>query len=986
MGKTNKFAWLTRTALAGVLMAAPFAIEEAHAQNQPREFHLNIPSQPLSEALRAYAQATGQQIVFSEELVAGRNAVALAGDYTAEAALERLLAGSGLVAVRTPRGALMVLAAGDPRADASSPTQFAGDVSAPSEEEEIVVVGTYLRGVAPAGQQLVIIDEDDIREGGFATAGDVIRSLPQSFNGTTSQDLGLSRAPSAENETGLDLRGFGPGTTLVLMNGRRLAPSGFFGNVVGVSTIPLTAVERVEVLPDGASALYGSDAVGGVINYVLKDDVSGAETMARYGAVTNGGRSEYQIGQNFGLNWNGGHIFVAGEYFEADPLYRFERPQSLADRRPYGGTDNRLTFCNPGTITVGTQTYAIPAGQDGTSLTPSDFTAGTRNLCDHNAGLTLLSDERRSNLFATLEQRVMSGVEVFADLNFVERDVTNVGAGISTLVVPDTNAFYVNPAGGFGQIRVNYDRNRAFGDLALGGSESSIYYVTLGARFELPHDWQVETYVNRGEYRTTRPPVLNSPTGGALNAALADGNPSTAFNPFGDLAVQNPNTLRAIFDENQLSSRHGTEQDIAHALLSGTIMSLPAGDWRFAVGAEYRDVASDATQVRVSAGVEQITASARSRSVESIFAETFIPLLRTAGGQRLELSLAGRYEDYSDFGSAFVPRVGGTWALNQDLSFRASWSQSFRAPDLGDLDELTTTASISDRASPTGPGNVVVLFLQGGNSNLAEENAASWTFGVDYRPSIIRNLALSLTYFDILYEDKIDRLSFLGDLGSPLLQPFLTGSPTAEQREWACGFRFTSNASTISPGPCISADLDYILDIRVQNLGEVLNRGLDAQVSYSPSSPVGDLSFSLAATYLLEYELTVADGATPQSVLNTALNPLRLRLRGSAGWSYGPLSATFFVNYQNSYVSTRTPTPSLPRYEIDSWTTVDVTTALDLEEANPRLAGLSLSLSAQNVFDEDPPIYYQPGVGGSYDPANADLLGRLVSLTLRKRW
>src|SRR5262249_20264692 len=151
-----------------------------------------------------------------------------------------------------------------------------------------------------------------------------------------------------------------------------------------------SAIERIEVLPDGASALYGSDAVGGVVNFKLRRNYTGIETQARVGSVTSGSSKELQFGQALGTSWDRGNALLSLDYYKHDRLQAIDRDQTNSDLTPFGGDNFGATTCNPGTITVGSVTYAIPAGQDGTALTPARFTAGSRNLCNRNQYIDLL--------------------------------------------------------------------------------------------------------------------------------------------------------------------------------------------------------------------------------------------------------------------------------------------------------------------------------------------------------------------------------------------------------------------------------------------------------------------------------------------------------------------------------------------------------------------------------------------------------------------
>ncbi|HVK80110.1 MAG TPA: TonB-dependent receptor, partial [Verrucomicrobiae bacterium] len=274
--------------MALATLIAPAAIA------QEASYTFDIPSQPLADALRAYGQTTGEQIVFRDAEIGARQSAALVGSYTSNDALTRLLDGSGLIYTRRASGVLVVQ-------DPNSPTQL-GDAgrAAPSEdgETDLVVTGTRIRG-APPSVPVITVSNEDMRNAGQNDLGEVIRSIPQNFGGGQNPGVGNSQGAfgnvNVQGASSLNLRGMGPDATLTLLNGSRLAYNGL-NAAVDISAIPSAAVSRVEILPDGASALYGSDAVAGVANIVLRRDFEGAQVSARFGAATDGGGEQQQYG------------------------------------------------------------------------------------------------------------------------------------------------------------------------------------------------------------------------------------------------------------------------------------------------------------------------------------------------------------------------------------------------------------------------------------------------------------------------------------------------------------------------------------------------------------------------------------------------------------------------------------------------------------------------------------------------------------------
>lgn len=333
-------------ALIGAASAAVIAIVSIPAAEAGEPVEIDIPAQDLGAALNAFGRQTGTEIAFSPETVAGKRlAEAVRGEYEPDEALDKVLNGAGLVYRLSDANIIIV---SDPNAKTAEAEERRGffrvaqvdqkddqEVATVSEREdaegardEIVVTGSQIRGVRSASP-VQTFDREAIDMTGVSTLPQFFQTLPQNFNGgiseSTSGVTGDNQADLNLNSgSGINLRGLGNDSTLILLNGRRLAPAGL-GNFVDVSMVPLTAIERVEVLADGASAVYGSDAIGGVVNFILRDDYDGAETRLRYGTATSGDLDDIQLGQTFGAVWDEGHALISYEYQKRDPLDAADR-------------------------------------------------------------------------------------------------------------------------------------------------------------------------------------------------------------------------------------------------------------------------------------------------------------------------------------------------------------------------------------------------------------------------------------------------------------------------------------------------------------------------------------------------------------------------------------------------------------------------------------------------------------------------------------
>ncbi|WP_407352494.1 TonB-dependent receptor domain-containing protein [Luteimonas sp. R10] len=319
-------------------------------------YDFDLPAQSLADSLRAVGSKGSVNVAFEPATVQGRLAPALKGSYSARQALERLLEDSGLV-VRTTEGGSFLVEAQQGETDgerAQTPPGSADDPLATGLRrqstshtmavdvktlDDVVVTGTNLRGatLASLASPIRIVEREEIDRSGYATTGDVIRSLPQAFAGNQNPGAfpigGMAPANNFSAASSADLRGLGPGATLTLLNGRRLAYNGY-ANTVDVGMIPLPALDRVEVVTDGASAIYGSDAVAGVVNFILRDDFEGAETTVRFGGSSRGGAAERQFSQLVGKSWSTGNVLLNVERYEQEALYADQRDVSQAQLDP----------------------------------------------------------------------------------------------------------------------------------------------------------------------------------------------------------------------------------------------------------------------------------------------------------------------------------------------------------------------------------------------------------------------------------------------------------------------------------------------------------------------------------------------------------------------------------------------------------------------------------------------------------------------------
>jgi iron complex outermembrane recepter protein len=963
----------------------------------PMEFH--VAAGDATSTLTEFSRQAHLQLLFDYNVVKGHLTQPLEGRFTPPEALRHLLADTDLEFDFVNERTLAVMqkprtqpetkvAAADSKTDPPPPQpklQIPSANSINTPIDMVRVTGTYLRDELPIGEEIISASRDDIEATGTATAADFLRTLPQTFGGGPNQDthIGQETLTNSGLGVGVNLRGLGARATLVLINGRRVAPSGTEGEFVDVENIPLSAIERVDILPDSASATYGADAVGGVVNFVLRDRFDGAETIARGGSGTRGDLQEYLFSQTLGTSWDGGHGLVSFEFYRRGALPAADRAYAVSDLRPFGGGDFDTNLTNPGNIIdprTG-QTWAIPAGQNGMHLTAADLIAGTQNLQNLYQDKQIIPGQERWSLYGSGKQGLGDQVTLFTDVLLTHRQATQAFGGVTTdMMVPSSNPFYVNPAGSGGPVVVAYN----FGN-DLGPSNANVgvdtLNTTLGLDIDAGSSWVVKAYASYTREKQNEL-VDGEVNYYALLLALADPNPLTAFNPFGDGSNTSAATLDRIRTDNRfwLNSQLKTVDVTADGSL-GKLAGIPL---KLAVGADWREQSFSTIAIASQPGVESADVnldrkvlSAFGQLVAPVFTEhDAIPALRT-----LELSAAGRYENYERYGSTTTPKYGITWSPLKGVAFRGSWSRSMRPPTLVDLNmsrNVSDTVAVKNPAVPA--GSTTALAWTGGNAGIQPERARSWTAGMDIAPDRVPGLSVGFTYFRTVFKDRIQPTVYTPTvLSDPIYAAIVVRNPSVAQIDYVCSHSIYAQGSAAQ---CMSTPVGAIVDLRVRNLGELLTDGVDFNSIYERPTSFGKLTFGLNGTWLRDFSEALTPDAPLTSLLNTQNEPINLRMRATADWQLHGFGTLIAANFTNSYRDTA----SIPQRRVDAWTTIDLQLRYDFPDAASWLRGMRIELNARNVFNVDPPFLNNQLQYIGYDQENADPYGRLLSVQLRKLW
>lgn len=848
----------------------------------------------------------------------------------------------------------------------------------------IIVTGTNIRGGASVGSRLDVFTAQDINDAGYATLNQFMQTYAQNFPGGNSEDtFDRQSQGNFTRGAGINLRGLGNNSTLVLINGRRLPSSGLDTSFADVSNIPAAAIERIEILTDGGSAIYGTDAIAGVVNILLKRDYEGAETRARFGTVTKGSLQEYQFSQTAGAHWSDGRGLVVYEYYRREPLDRTDRSfTGNADLRRWGGTDRRTAYSNPGNIldpATFAPAYAIPAGQDGTALNPSNLLAGQVNRTNQWAYGTALPLQDKHSVFAYVEQGIAESVEVGLEGRYVRRKFkSKTSFASSILIVPSDNPFFVDPFGNSDFLFVQYDLTP---DLGLGVNEGKVeaYNLTASATIDLAADLQARAYAAHS--KETSNDRADQVDWAQLDILLAASDPNIAFNPFGDRANRNKQSLASILA--WVSNKTHSKIDVLNIVMDGALFDPGSGDIRFAVGGDYQNIDFDVLQ-------RSATAPARRgdvhRTVKALFGELYVPIISRHEAKTLDLSVALRYDKYSDFGSTWNPKIGLRWTPDRLVSLRATWGTSFRAPNLADLSEQRNFYSTYDTSNPKNPSeSITVLYKTGGNAQLGEEKSKNWTIGATVSPMGGENLKLSVDYFNIKFDDRVrlldDPILIVSDPG--IYAGFGTVNPTFSDIKNFCAgdYQFIGTDPSICTG---AIPVDLLADLRYQNFAKTYIDGLDVKVDYALELPANSqLTLGVNVSFLFNLKEAVTDTAPKEQRVDTFGYPTDLRIRGSVGWTNNSgLDLLVFANYADGYKDKTNP----PFLNIDNHLTFDFTLSAQMAEDGSKslLSGTKFTLNIVNIFANNPPFVNDRGA--AYDASNADPLGRFVAISIVKNW
>lgn len=846
------------------------------------------------------------------------------------------------------------------------------------EVEGFTVTGSRIARIDLETPNPVIrFSREDLLNTGFTNLGEALRSLP--FNSSQAVSAAGSNIGFASGTETVNLRGLGNNNTLVLINGRRAVPSGAgavngFLSVIDINSIPASAIESMEILKDGASAIYGSDAVAGVLNVNLRKDYVGAGLEVYYGNTFDADSAEKSIFGILGSATAKTSIVATFDWFEKNAVANRDYDFSTtADQRPdktnpdfftigpdgrLNGIDWRSSRGMPARfITPGGDVRTLPALTDNPLV--ADIVPVDRNLgygyYDYQKVSWQFPEVKRKgfNFFATHD--ITENLYVFAEASYRQIEIlnqaaespfttTDAGAGTNNRLVVSADSPF-NPYGeryfpGAGQ-SIELLNVRLLNAGPRVTDATSIYprLVTGVGGTALEFDWEAAAMWTKGSYENLNPGTsFDRQYQEALLGVNIDGQVLYA-NPFGP---EDPRITSYYSGYNPVKSTFETR--LVDFSASGPIMELPGGSLGIAFGGEYRESelvdarTTDNETGNVVGGSEGFSFTG-TRDVMSFFAELSIPVT-----QQIEVQLAARYEDYSDFGDTTKPKIAAKWRINDWLLVRGSYSGSFKAPDLALLyTEGNVSFTPSAIIDPKRPGDDAsqIKTLGRGNVDLQPEETDTYSAGIILEPT--EDFTIEVSYFRFDQENLITRDGAEFTLNNEDNLPagrVIRDDPTPA--DIAAGL----------PGRLNSIATDWF------NADNFIYEGVDVSISYiMETEDWGNFRFGADFTRVLTVERTDTDSLGNTFVSDFLGNQAGLYPKLTAtftlAWTKGDWAASIFTTYQDQLTDTFWP-------DLGSYVRVNPSVSYS------GLWDTTITVGARNIFDENPPFDFSASGDGYY--------------------
>ena len=864
--------------------------------------------------------------------------------------------------------------------------------------ERVEITGSMIkRSETESALPVTTISSEELRRAGVTTAEQAMTFIAENQSATNSSN---SVGSSNGGASFVDLRGLGASRTLVLLNGQRVVNNPYLGVAVDLNTIPTVAIQRIEVLRDGASAVYGTDAIAGVVNIITRKEYEGISVAAQGTWPQQSGGENYSaniLGGYGSLDKQGWNIFGGFTYTKQEALRAVDRDYTASGLILDKGMAKTSGTTFPGNYSQSSTGVAtnptVPNCNPPTSVLVPDVFGPNSCRYDYTAAIDLIGLQEQWSALARGTLALGTDNQVFFEYFRAYNELTTTIAPtpLTGLSMPPTNPFYpgkgatpitnpnlntnanisvgwrMEPAGGRQQ-RVENTTDRAM--LGLQGEGAGWSYNATGYYSGA----QVDQFFTNGYVSA---PGIRAGIGGTGNAPW--------LNPFGSQSSAGDQYILANKILGQVQSIEGTIWGI-NATASKEIFKWAQGSVTMAVGAEYRKEEVSYTnnfaliRQAASSGLELAEDAAGDRDVTALMAEFNIPFLKT-----MELGLALRWDDYSDVGSNVSPKVSYKWKALDNMLLRASYNQGFRAPTLYDIyspNSITFTAdSWNDPvlcpngkpvagADPARDCGQQFQSQQGGNKALQPETSDSWSLGLVF--DISRNMSASIDYWNTKIKDTVGVIPETSIFTSPAqYASYYVRCSQLTPAQQAALVATCGGQNTVDP-------LAYIVQTQ-QNLGSIKAEGIDLSfTARSGASEFGTFGLSMQGTYLLKWQQQLEPNGVYYDALgnySTDLGFPAMRWKHviMANWNYGAWGVNVFNRLSSKY---KDQNQTEFGGEFDD-NTVGGNSVWDLTGSWTGVKGLTVSAGILNLFDERAPFSNQGTtfqVG--YDPRFSSPLGR----------
>ncbi|WP_350433050.1 TonB-dependent receptor [Shewanella sp. H8] len=826
--------------------------------------------------------------------------------------------------------------------------------------ERIEVTGSRIkRADMETASPVSVIDASAIISSGATSIDDILQQMTSTGGAMTNAAVNNGSGGDAS----INLRGLGSNRTLVLVNGRRMIASGTgAASTVDLNTIPVSIIQRVEILKDGASAIYGTDAIAGVVNIILKRDFDGFEMNVQTGMSGQGDADETSLDFTMGNTFDKGNVVINAQYTNRGDASQADRDFSDCPISEKGDPGSIELYCGGSSYSEGGHIWGETASLSGLGGEYHEFT--DEDKYNYAKDSYLSTPMERINLSFSGSYELSDSILFFSEAMYSKRWSSQQMAP-QPIWNSDVWTYEPESAGGFmtddllpwiaaGE-EVSYGRRMVESGTRDFSQNVDTVRIVLGLEGEFDNGWTWDASYNKGKNDSVDT-LANLHNLGSISDAVLEGT----FDPFLQSSWEGDSIEPYIYTE---VNSGGSELDIFAATLSGDIVDLPAGVLGFAAGIEHREESAyytpDSLTAQGLANDPRVEATAGSFQVDEVYAELAIPLLSDLPfAQQVDLSAAMRYFDYNTFGDDTTWKLGLTWRMTDDLMFRGGLSTAFRAPTVNELyggaspsfDYIVHPATDQDQAEVT----------VGGNDLLTPEEADITTLGFVYSPSFVEGLSLTVDYYDIEISNTITAVD---------------SNYVANQCMDANGAKINADTAL-----CQAANIEIdgsgriSFDNGLQNIGETNTSGYDINIAYVFDAAGLSWKANLDTTLLSEYEEFDQDGTAVDYrgfITGNAGSFAKIKTNLDLTASGDDWSATYEVRYidgMDSFACEDDPSACYAP-SVDSIVYHDLSGSYDLTET------VRLSGGVNNIFDKEPP-YYTGNLDSNTDPYTYDVLGR----------